>query len=116
MPWKAGRAWQPCPVNLDFDLCGYSKGIIDVDSEVPNGALDFGMAKKQLYRAQIPSAAIDQGCFGAPEGMRSKKAWIEPNGADPLPDEPSLLPDRYRPVGLAAARKQEFAGSSAGLA
>ena len=72
----------------------YGKRVIHLDPEIPNGALDLRMAKKELYRGQISGTAIDEGCFGASKGMRSKNAWIEPYGTDPLPDQAGILPGR----------------------
>jgi hypothetical protein len=40
------------------DLLGERQGIINFDPEVADGALDLGMSKKQLGRAQIASLAV----------------------------------------------------------
>jgi hypothetical protein len=39
-----GRACPLCPGISDVDLFSYREGIIDLDTEVSNGAFDFGVA------------------------------------------------------------------------
>src|ERR1700738_560395 len=55
-----GRACPLCPGISDVDLFSYREGIIDLDSEVPDGAFDFGVAKQELYGSQVAGATIDQ--------------------------------------------------------
>jgi hypothetical protein len=64
---EAGRASLLCPGTSDINLFRYGKGIIDFDAKVPDGALDLGVAKQELYRPQIACASVDQGGLGAPE-------------------------------------------------
>jgi hypothetical protein len=47
--------------------------------------------------------------------MRSKEARIEPDGADPPPDQPSILAGRHGAVWLATSGEHEFTGPSPGL-
>jgi hypothetical protein len=35
--------------NSDVNLLRYGKGIIDLDAEVPDGALNFGVAEQELH-------------------------------------------------------------------
>ena len=44
-----GRACPLCPGISDVDLFGYREGIIHLDAEVSDGALDFGVAKQELH-------------------------------------------------------------------
>ena len=41
-----GRARPLCPDTSDVDLFGNCERVIDLDSEIANRALDFGMAKQ----------------------------------------------------------------------
>jgi hypothetical protein len=43
------------------------KGVIDLDAEVSDGALDLGMAEQKLHGPQISSASVDQGRLGSSE-------------------------------------------------
>jgi hypothetical protein len=43
---RSGRACPLCPGTSDVNLFRYRKGIIHLNSEVPDSALDFGMAEQ----------------------------------------------------------------------
>jgi hypothetical protein len=43
----------------DVDLLRELNCVIDLDSEVANGALNLGMSKQELDGAQIAGAAVD---------------------------------------------------------
>ena len=74
---------------------GDCKSIIDLDAEVPDGALDFRMPKQQLDCPQVARAAIDQGHLGSSEGMCAEEMWVEPDAGDPIGEEPRVLPSRH---------------------
>ena len=57
--------------DLDFRLFGNLQGVIDLDTEVADGALQFGMPEQQLDGAQILRALVDQRRFGPPHRVRS---------------------------------------------
>jgi hypothetical protein len=42
-------------------LFRYGTCIIDLDTEIPGGAFDFGVVEQKLNGAEISSAAVDQG-------------------------------------------------------
>jgi hypothetical protein len=52
------------PQRSDIHLFGDGKGIINLDTEIPGGALNLAMAKQELHGSQIARAAVDQGCLG----------------------------------------------------
>src|SRR5271165_6908210 len=60
-PLWTGRAGPLCPGKSDVNLFRYGKCIIDLDTEIPGGAFDFGVAEQKLNGAEISSAAVDQG-------------------------------------------------------
>jgi len=43
---KRGRAGPLCPANSDIDLFGNREGVVDLDPEIPNRALDLCMAEQ----------------------------------------------------------------------
>ena len=45
---KRGNASRLCPGNSDVDLFGYGESVIDLNVEIPDGALDLGMSQQQL--------------------------------------------------------------------
>jgi hypothetical protein len=52
-------------VGLDFSLLSHFQCVVDLDAEVSNRALQFGVAKKQLHRPQVFGAPVDQRCIRA---------------------------------------------------
>jgi hypothetical protein len=46
-----GKASRLCPGSSDADLFGDGEGVIDLNAEIPDGALDFGLSQQQLRRA-----------------------------------------------------------------
>jgi hypothetical protein len=67
----------------DVNLLGNGKGIVCLDTQIPNGALDLPMTEKQLHRSQITRAAVDQRRFGSAKRVRAKDAWVQ----TPIPAE-----------------------------
>lgn len=55
---------------LYFRLLGDFQRVIDLDSEVSDGAFQLGMSKQQLNGAQVLGTLVDQGGFGAPHRVR----------------------------------------------
>jgi hypothetical protein len=48
---RSGRAGQLCPGSSDVDFLRNFDGVIYLDTEVANGALDLGVSEKQLNGA-----------------------------------------------------------------
>ena len=46
--------------NLYFRLLGDLQRIVDLDAEIPDGILKFGMAEKKLDGKEIPGSPVDQ--------------------------------------------------------
>jgi alkylation response protein AidB-like acyl-CoA dehydrogenase len=53
------RARRPCPRELDFDLFRYRDRIIDLDAQISDRALDFGMPEKELNGTKVASPLVD---------------------------------------------------------
>lgn len=51
---------------LHLSLLGDLQRIVDLDSEVSDGALKFAVAEEKLNRPQVPGPPVDQRRFGAP--------------------------------------------------
>ena len=43
--WALRRLVDGPPLRLDFNLLCNGKGIVDINAEIPNSALDFGVAE-----------------------------------------------------------------------
>ncbi len=48
--WESGQSVSALPSSSDVNLLGDHEGIIDLDTEVSDGALHLCMAEEQLYR------------------------------------------------------------------
>jgi hypothetical protein len=50
-----------CPGSSDVNLLGDGEGIVDLDAEIPHGALDFGVTQQQLDGTQISQCSREPG-------------------------------------------------------
>src|SRR5262249_39085281 len=92
----------------DLDFFSDGEGVVDLDTEVPHRTLDFGVAKQELYGAQVARPAIDQGRLRAPERVRAEHMRVQPDACNPVRNKARVLPRGHalsRPPG---ARKQKF--------
>jgi hypothetical protein len=67
LPNLLGQSMSALPGNSDIDLFCYGQGVIDLDTEVSDGAFDLGVAEQELHGPQVTSAPVDQGRFGPSE-------------------------------------------------
>ena len=68
-----GQSMSALPSGSDVDLLGNCESIIDLDAEIPDGALDLGMPQEQLNCPQVTSSPVDQGRLGSTQRMRAKQ-------------------------------------------
>ena len=69
-PWPTSvrsSAWE----HSDLCLFGYFESIVDFDTEIPDRTFELGVAKQQLYRAQVLGTSVNQRRFRPPHGVRS---------------------------------------------
>ena len=62
---RLGRAPQLSPATSDLDLLGDFNGIVNIDAEMANGALDLRVTEEQLDSAQISGAPVNQRRLGS---------------------------------------------------
>jgi hypothetical protein len=53
------------PAGLHLSLLSDLQGVVDLNSEVSDGALEFAMAEEELDGPEIPRPSVDQRRFGA---------------------------------------------------
>ena len=82
--------------------------ILDVDAEVPNGALDFRVAEQDLHGAQIARLLVDDRGLGSPQRMRPVVLRPQSNPGHPLINKSSILPSADMIGVIDPARKDEF--------
>jgi hypothetical protein len=56
-----GRACPLSPGISDVDLFRYGKRVVNLDAQIPDGALDFGVAQRQLHGSQVADSPVDKG-------------------------------------------------------
>ena len=108
-PSAVGQSALPlCPRTSEVDFFGNLDGIVNLDAEVPNGALHLLMSKQKLHGPEVSSATIDQGSLGPPQRVRPELQWVETDAGGPFADETRVLPGGEAACFAAAARKQEL--------
>jgi hypothetical protein len=79
-----GRAFPPPPERLDVNLLRNRDGIIHLDAQIPNGALDFGVTEKQLNGPKISRAPVNQRCLRPAQRVRAIDMRVKPNAREPI--------------------------------
>ncbi len=59
-----GQSLSALPLISDVDLLGDSQGIVYLNTQIPNGPLNFPVIQKQLHGPQIARAAASLWCSG----------------------------------------------------
>ena len=75
----------------DLRLLRDFKSVVDLDTQVPHGRLQFGMAEQDLHGPQVLRALIDQRGLCSPHRVRAVDRRIETDGCNPLMDNPGVL-------------------------
>jgi hypothetical protein len=78
-------------VLLNIGLLNNFQRIIDLDPKVADGALQIRMSQQQLDGPEIPSPAIYQNGFGAPERVCTLFRWVQTDFSYPASDNPCIL-------------------------
>ncbi len=94
-PTSAGRGGTGPPLPLSqIGLLGQDQGVVDLDAEVADGALQLGVAEQELTGAQVAGALVDQRHLGAAQAVGAVGGGIEAGEGDPVVDQPAVLPRR----------------------
>ena len=67
----------------------------DLDAKIADHAFDLGVTEQELNSSEVARPSIDQGRFGAAQGMRPKQPRVETDAADPLGHQPGILAGGY---------------------
>ena len=60
-----GQSTPALPSGSDVNLFGDGESVINLDAEIPDGALDLGVTEQQLDSLEVAGPPIDQGRLGA---------------------------------------------------
>ncbi len=70
----------------DFRLLGDFKSVVDLDTQVPHGRFQLGVAEPQLHGSKVLSASIDQRGFGPSHRMGPILGTIQTKLIHPVPE------------------------------
>lgn len=73
---RATRAAESPFLTLHLRLFRQLQGVIDIDSQIPDGAFELGMSEKQLNSPDVLRSPVDEGSFRPAHRVSSIKAWI----------------------------------------
>ena len=76
----------------DVDLLGNLQRIIDLDSEVPDRALQLAVTQQPLDGSQVLRVTVDQRRFCPPQRICAVIAWIKLDQRDSGLNDPRILP------------------------
>jgi hypothetical protein len=82
----------------------YRERVVDLDTEIAYGALDFRVAEQELDSPKISRAPVDQGRLRPSQRMRPEQPRIEPDAANPFADQARVL--------AVSSSSDQFAGGS----
>ena len=93
-PWglSAWLAFNTVKLRLDFRSFGQEQRVLYVNTQIPDSALDFGVAEQDLHGTQVSNLLIDDRRFGPPQGMGTIILPPETYACDPLIHQPRILP------------------------
>ena len=80
------------PQLSDVDRLRDCQRVIYLDAEVPDCALDLGVAEQNLHGAEIACFSVDECGLGSPQGVRPENRRIKSDQQQPLIEEPGILP------------------------
>src|SRR6516225_8215144 len=101
----SGRACPLCPGTSDINLFCYRERVVDLDTEIAYGALDFRVAEQELDGPKISPAPVDQGRLRPSQRMRPEQPRIEPDATNPFADQARVLACRHTVISSPAARE-----------
>src|SRR5262249_21331884 len=85
--------------------------IVNLDTEVANGAFQLCVSEQQLDRSQIAGLLVDLCRLSAPHRMRPISRRVETGALDPAMEDAGILPGREVRLTMKAAWKEELAAS-----
>ena len=83
---RSSAAW------LQLRAFSQREGILDVDTEVADRALDLRVAQQDLHGAQVSRLLVDDGSLRSAERMRAVILAAQSDPRDPLVNKTGILP------------------------
>ena len=76
----------------NFRLFGDFKSVVDLDTQVPHGRLQLGVAEQKLHGSEVLGASIDQCRLGSPHRVCAVVCRIKTEFLDPVLKDSGVLP------------------------
>lgn len=93
----------------DFHALRNRQCVLQIDTQIANGAVLLRVAQEKLHRAQVARFLVDLRDLGPPHRVGAVSAWLKPNRGNPVPDEAGVLPSgNVRPVVQTPGPEQQF--------
>ena len=86
------RKASPAFTQSNLSLLGDLEGIVDLDSEIPDRALQLCVSKKEVNGSQILRPSINEGRLGPPNRVRSVRRGIKADLLHPTIYDAGILP------------------------
>src|SRR5262245_36766934 len=102
LPKLLGQSMSALPGYFRHQLVLLSQRVVDLDTEIAYGALDFRVAEQELDGPKISRAPVDQGRLRPSQRMRPKQP--RPDAANPFADQARVLACRHTAIRSPAAR------------
>jgi hypothetical protein len=90
-----GQSIPALPSRLDVDLFCNSYGIVDLDAEISDSALDLGMAEQKLDSSQIAGAPVNERRLCPAQRMGPVNMQVQPDAREPVRKQPRVLTGRH---------------------
>lgn len=115
-----GRSSTFCRTRISFpgsDIgpLGDLHGVLDVDAQIANGALQLRVPRQELNGPKVSRASVGQRSFGPAHRVRAVGARLEAGIFHLAMDDPGVLPRRQVGRFRHAAAEQEFRGLEVGM-
>lgn len=94
----------------DVGLLRNLNGIVHLDAEVANSALDRRVPEQRLDGAQIGGSPVDQHRLRTSQRVSPELGWIEPDAGNPFVYKSGVLLRRQSMWTVAATGEKELAG------
>jgi hypothetical protein len=79
---------------LKLYLFGNAERVIDLDSEIADGALQFRVPQQKLNRPEVTCLFVNLGSLRSPHRMRAVRRVVQTGASNPAMDDPSILAGR----------------------
>jgi hypothetical protein len=89
-----------------FERLGKLQSVVDLHTEIPDGAFQLRVAQQELASAEITDLLVEQRDLLPTKAMGAVSGWVEPDERNPLIHQPCVLARTQVTAFLHAAGEQ----------